>query len=86
MPAERVAALQVIAHSSPNWEKKDASELQARHDLMRAKLAGFLDRGDTVGRRYPMTDMSLPARSYVKDFHERSACSTRSTRPEAPRR
>ena len=62
MPAERVAALEVIAHGSPNWDKKDASELQARHDLMRAKLAGFLDRGDTVGRRYPMTDTSMPAR------------------------
>jgi predicted Zn-dependent protease len=62
MPAERVAALDVIAHSSPNWEKKDPAELQARHDLMRAKLAGFLDRGDTVSRRYPMSDTSLPAR------------------------
>src|SRR5690606_2200737 len=37
-------------------------ELQLRHDLMRAKLAGFLDRGDTVARRYPASDTSLPAR------------------------
>jgi len=29
---------------------------------MRAKLFGFLDRGDTVARRYPMSDTSLPAR------------------------
>jgi predicted Zn-dependent protease len=62
MPAERVAALDVIARSSPNWDKKDPPELQLRHDLMRAKLSGFLDRGDTVARRYPATDVSLPAR------------------------
>jgi predicted Zn-dependent protease len=62
MPAERVAALEVLAKASPNWDKKDSPELQLRHDLMRAKLAGFLDRGDTVARRYPMTDNSLPAR------------------------
>jgi predicted Zn-dependent protease len=62
MPAERVAALEVIARSSPYWDKKDPPELQLRHDLMRAKLAGFLDRGDTVARRYPMSDNSLPAR------------------------
>ncbi len=47
---------------SPNWDKKDSAELQERHDMMRAKLAGFLDRGDTVARRYPMSDNSLPAR------------------------
>src|SRR5262249_18726489 len=37
-------------------------ELQARHDLMRAKLSGFLERPDTVARRYPASDTSLPAR------------------------
>jgi len=62
MPAERVAALEVLAKASPNWDKKDSAALQERHDLMRAKLAGFLDRGDTVARRYPMSDNSLPAR------------------------
>ena len=30
--------------------------------MMRAKLTGFLDRGDTVARRYPPSDTSLPAR------------------------
>jgi predicted Zn-dependent protease len=62
MPAERVAALEVLARASPNWDKKDPATLQERHDMMRAKLAGFLDRGDTVARRYPMSDNSLPAR------------------------
>jgi predicted Zn-dependent protease len=62
MPAERVAALEILAKSSPYWDKKDPPELQLRHDMMRAKLAGFLDRGDTVARRYPYSDTSLPAR------------------------
>ena len=62
MPTERVAALEVIAKTSPYWEKRDSPELQLRHDLMRAKLSGFMERPDTVARRYPASDTSLPAR------------------------
>lgn len=62
MPAERVASLAELAKSSPYWDKKDPPELQLRHDLMRAKLSGFMERPDTVMRRYPMGDTSLPAR------------------------
>jgi predicted Zn-dependent protease len=62
MPADRVAALETIAKASPYWSKHDSAELQQRHDLMRAKLAGFLDRSDTVARRYPLSDHSLAAR------------------------
>jgi predicted Zn-dependent protease len=62
MPADRVAALEVLAHSSPYWDAKDSPELQLRHDMMRAKLSGFLDQPDTVARRYPLGDHSLPAR------------------------
>jgi len=62
MPAERVAALEVVAKQSPTWNKKDPPELQLRHDLVRAKLYGFIDRGESVGRRYPLSDTSLPAR------------------------
>jgi predicted Zn-dependent protease len=62
MPVERVAALEGLAKSSPFWDKKDPPALQARHDLMRAKLYGFTERPDMVLRRYPYTDTSLPAR------------------------
>jgi predicted Zn-dependent protease len=62
MPAERVRALQELAQASPYWAKKDPPALQQRHDLMRAKLFGFIDRPDAVLRRYPMSDQSLPAR------------------------
>jgi predicted Zn-dependent protease len=62
MPAERVAGLANLAKTSPYWNRKDPAELQLRHDLMRAKLSGFMDRADTVARRYPASDTSLPAR------------------------
>ena len=62
MPTERIAALTEIARSSPNWEKKDSPELQARHEMMRAKLSGFMEPPQTVARRYPLSDTSLPAR------------------------
>ena len=62
MPADRIAALEQIAKASPYWDHKDPPELQLRHDMMRAKLSGFLDRPDTVVRRYPLSDHSLPAR------------------------
>jgi predicted Zn-dependent protease len=62
MPADRIAALETLAKASPYWDKKDPPELQLRHDMMRAKLSGFLERADTVVRRYPAGDHSLPAR------------------------
>jgi predicted Zn-dependent protease len=62
MPSERVQALEALGRTSPQWDRKDSPELQLRHDFMRAKLAGFLDRNDAVARRYPSSDTSLPAR------------------------
>jgi predicted Zn-dependent protease len=62
MPSDRVAALETLAKASPYWDRKDPPELQLRHDMMRAKLSGFLERPDTVARRYPASDHSLPAR------------------------
>ena len=62
MPVERVAALEEIAHSSPYWDKKDEPALQMRHDMVRAKISAFMERQDTVYRRYPLSDTSLPGR------------------------
>jgi predicted Zn-dependent protease len=62
MPAERVAALEQIGHQSPYWDKKDPPELQLRHDMVRAKISAFMERQDTVYRRYPLSNNSLPAR------------------------
>lgn len=62
LPSERVAALEGMARASPYWDTKDLPALQARHDLMRAKLFGFIERPDFVARRYPPSDSSLAAR------------------------
>jgi predicted Zn-dependent protease len=62
LPQERVTALGALARSSPTWDKQDSPELQLRHDLARAKIYGFLDRRDSVARRYPASDTSLAAR------------------------
>jgi len=62
MPAERVAALEGIARASPYWDKKDDAALQLRHDMIRAKISAFMERPDTVYRRYPLSNDGLPAR------------------------
>jgi predicted Zn-dependent protease len=62
MPQERVAALEQLARTSPYWGKKDDPALQSRHDMVRAKISAFMERQETVYRRYPLSDTSLPAR------------------------
>ena len=62
MPAERVAALEELARSSPYWDKKDDPALQLRHDMVRAKISALMERPDTVSRRYTTANNGLPAR------------------------
>jgi len=62
MPADRIAVIEPLARASPHYGKTDPPALDARHQLARAKLAGFLDRADAITRRYPPSDTSLPAR------------------------
>src|SRR3954462_2035302 len=62
MPAECVRALEELARSSPYWDKKDDPALQMRHDMVRAKISAFMERQDTVYRRYPLSNTSMPAR------------------------
>ena len=61
------ARLRELAQKSPYFGEKDSPALQLRHDLMRAKLAGYLERPGIVFNRYPVTDKSLPAR-YARAF------------------
>ena len=60
--AERLAQLRDSVAKNPNYLTKDPAPLQLRHDMMRAKLAGYLTRPQTVFNRYPLTDTSMPAR------------------------
>lgn len=41
LPRERIANLENLAQSSPNFDKPDSASLQLRHDMMRAKIAVF---------------------------------------------
>jgi predicted Zn-dependent protease len=62
LPTERISQLERLAKQSPHFDVKDPPALQARHDLMRAKLFGFVERQDAVLRRYPPSNTSAPAR------------------------
>lgn len=61
LPNQRIVHLRELVQSSPYYENVDPPELQFRHDLMKAKLFGFLDQPQAVFNRYPQTDQSLPA-------------------------
>jgi predicted Zn-dependent protease len=60
--ADRLAQLRELVQHSPSYGAKDAPQLQLRHDMMRAKLVGYLERPQVVFNRYPVSDNSLPAR------------------------
>ena len=59
---DRLAQLRNKVAASPYYNAKDPPDLQLRHDMMRAKIAGYLDRPQAVFNRYPARDNSLPAR------------------------
>ena len=60
--ANRLAQLRENVAKSPYAGEKDPPVLQLRHDLVRAKIAGYLDRPQSTFNRYPVSDKSLPAR------------------------
>jgi predicted Zn-dependent protease len=59
---DRLAQLRDTVQKNANYAVKDTPALQLRHDMMRAKLAGYLERPQAVLNRYPYSDMSLPGR------------------------
>ena len=61
-PQERIASLEQLAASSASFKAKDPASLIARHEMMRAKLYGFTAKGEEIARRYPVSDLSVPAR------------------------
>lgn len=68
-PRDRAVTIENLARQSKYFGKKDSAALQARHDLVRAKLVGFtMSQGD-VYRIYPRGDQSLPAR-YARAISE----------------
>ena len=59
---DRLANLRDSVQKNPNFATRDTPQLQLRHDMMRAKLAGYLMRPQAVFNRYPQSDASVPAR------------------------
>jgi predicted Zn-dependent protease len=59
---DRIARLRELVEKSPYLNAKDRPELQLRHDLVRAKISGYLEGLQVVLNRYPAKDTSLPAR------------------------
>lgn len=62
MPQQRITQMRDLAISSPYYDAADSPSLQLRHNLMRAKLTGFLEHPQTTFRKYPKSDQTLPAR------------------------
>lgn len=61
MAQNRISQLAELSQRSPYFDTKDPPELQLRHDLMRAKLSGYLEPSKVLNS-YPPGDTSLPAR------------------------
>lgn len=61
LPQQRLVQLRELITSSPYYNNVDPPELQFRHDMVKAKLFGFLDQPETVFNRYPQTDQSFQA-------------------------
>ena len=59
LPRERLSNLETAARASPTFKSPEQPALQARHDLVRAKLVGFMGTTAEIGRRYPLSDLSL---------------------------
>lgn len=59
---DRLANLRDAVQRSPHFPTKDLPALQFRHDMMRAKLDGYLMRPQSVFNKYPLTNTSMPAR------------------------
>lgn len=61
-PRDRIESIRAIASKSRYFDRKDPPALQFRHDMMRAKVTGYAEAPNTIMRRYPARDKSLPAR------------------------
>ncbi len=62
LSADRIDALRERVAESPYSDVKDSEEDQFRHDMMHAKLRGFLESPQQVFNRFPPEDQSMPAR------------------------
>ena len=59
---ERIQALRGVAERQPHYGVVDSPETMAQFDIVKAKLAGFLDSPLKTFQKYPESDTSYPAR------------------------
>lgn len=59
---DRLARLRQLVETSPNYNVKDPPDLQLRHDMVRAKISGYMEPPSVVFNRYPHSNTSQPAR------------------------
>lgn len=59
---ERIAALETVYKNDPSWDKPTDPALERRFQLVKAKLAGFVNDPQRTLIKYPESDKTLPAR------------------------
>jgi predicted Zn-dependent protease len=59
---QRMSALRERAAGSETWERVDDEAEMLRFEMLKAKIAGFMDDPYTTLRRYPLADQGKPAR------------------------
>lgn len=72
LSANRIDQLRERVAESPYTDTRDSPEDIHRHEMMKAKLSGFLDAPQLVFNRFPFEDMSQPARYARTVAHFRS--------------
>lgn len=78
LSGDRIRFLRDTYTADPAWERQTDPELEARFQRVRAKLIGFVSLPADTLRRYPESDMTVPAlyaRAYAwhKDAHPERA-------------
>lgn len=72
LSANRIDKLRERVAESPYTDTPDSPEDLLRHEMMKAKLSGFLDAPQLVFNRFPLDDLSAPARYARTVAHFRS--------------
>ena len=83
MPLDRIRTLEVEAKKSPYFDKPDDPGLVLRHQLAKAKLAGYTQSPQVVFQQYPVSDRSLPSR-YARSIAMFRQGDTRGAMPILP--
>ncbi len=77
---QRIVQLRHLAKRSPYFNKRDPRSLQFRHDMMRAKIIGFMERPQAVLNKFRQSDQSLPAQYARAIAHYRTGDLNKSIR------